>query len=62
GLTVSDPFSHVQAMSVCHLSAIAARLNRKLKWDPVTEKILGDDQAAAMQSRERREGYDILKV
>lgn len=62
GLTVSDPFSHIQAMSVCHLSAIAARLNRQLKWDPVTEKIIGDDQAAAMQSRERRKGYEILKV
>ena len=62
GLTVSDPFSHIQAMAVCHLSAIAARLNRKLKWDPVNEKIIGDDLAASMQSRERREGYDILKV
>lgn len=62
GLTVSDPFSHIQAMAVCHLSAIAARLNRKLKWDPVNEKIVGDDLAASMQSRERREGYDILKV
>ena len=62
GLTVSDPFSHIQAMAVCHLSAIAARLNRKLKWDPVSEKIIGDDLAASMQSRERREGYDILKV
>ena len=62
GLTVSDPFSHIQAMAVCHLSAIAARLNRKLEWDPVNEKIIGDDLAASMQSRERREGYDILKV
>lgn len=62
GLTVSDPFSHIQAMSVCHLSAIAARLNRKLKWDPVTEQIIGDDQAVAMQSRQRREGYEILEV
>jgi hypothetical protein len=62
GLTVSDPFSHVQAMAVCHLSAIAARLGRKLNWNPETEMITGDDQAASMQGRERREGYDILKV
>lgn len=62
GETVSDPFSHVQAMAACHLSVIAARLNRKIKWNPIAEKILGDDQAAAFQARERREGYDILKV
>ena len=62
GLTVSDPFSHVQAMSVCHLSSIAARLGRKFEWDPASEKIKGDDQAAAMQSRKRRKGYEILEV
>ncbi len=62
GLTVSDPFSHVQAMSVCHLSSIAARLGRKLKWDPTTENFIGDDVAASMQSRDRREGYEILEV
>ena len=49
-------------MAACHLSAIAARLGRKIKWDPKKEKIVGDDQAAAMQSRERRKGYEILEV
>lgn len=62
GLTVSDPFSHVQAMSVCHLSSIAARLGRKISWDPSTETIVGDDQAASMQARSRRAGYEILEV
>lgn len=62
GLTVSDPFSHVQAMSVCHLSTIAARLGRKFKWDPASENIIGDEQAASMQARKRREGYEILEV
>src|SRR5690606_32262875 len=28
GLPVSDVYSHVQSMNVCHLSAIAARLGR----------------------------------
>jgi hypothetical protein len=37
-------------------------LKRKIKWDPVTEQIVGDDQAATFQARKRREGYDILKV
>jgi hypothetical protein len=62
GLTVSDPFSHVQAMAVCHLSSIAARLKRKIKWDPVAEQIIGDDQAATFQARQPRKGYEILKV
>ena len=62
GLTVSDVFSHVQAMSTCHLSAIAARLGRVIKWDPKNEKIVGDEQAASFFARERREGFDIPRV
>jgi len=62
GQPVSDVFSHVQAMSTCHLSAIAARLNRVIKWDPKAEKILGDDQAAAFCAREQRKGFEIPKV
>ena len=62
GLPVSDVFSHVQAMSTCHLAAIAARLGRTIKWDPQAEKIVGDDEAASFFARSRREGFDILKV
>ncbi len=59
GLPVSDVFTHVQAMSTCHLSAIAARLGRVIKWDPEAEKIVGDEEAATFFARRRREGYDI---
>jgi predicted dehydrogenase len=62
GLTVSDVFTHVQALNTCHLAAIAARLGRTIKWDPKTEKIVGDDQADAFIARDRRKGFDILKV
>ena len=62
GLPVSDVFTHVQTMNTCHLSAIAARLNRVIKWDPVKEEIVGDDLAKKMMARERREGFDILDV
>ncbi len=62
GLPVSDTFSHVQAMGTCHLAAIAARLGRTIKWDPKAEQIVGDDEAAKFFARERREGFDILKV
>jgi predicted dehydrogenase len=62
GLPLSDPFSHVQAMATCHLSAIAARLGRKIQWDPKSEKFVGDDQAQAFFARERRTGYEIPEV
>jgi predicted dehydrogenase len=62
GLPVSDVFTHVQAMATCHLSAIAARLNRVIRWDPTTETIVGDDEAATFFARERRPGFDIHKV
>ncbi|MGI9517619.1 MAG: Gfo/Idh/MocA family protein [Pirellulaceae bacterium] len=62
GLPVSDVYSHVQAMSTCHLAAIAARLNRVIRWDPVKEQITGDEQAAAMVARTPREGYEIPQV
>ncbi len=59
GLPVSDVFSHVQAMNTCHLSAIAARLGRAIKWDPATETIVGDEMAATFMARQRREGFEI---
>ncbi len=62
GLTVSDVFSHVQAMNTCHLCAIAARLGRTIRWDPKAEKIMGDDQAAAFFARTPRPGFEIPRV
>jgi predicted dehydrogenase len=62
GLPVSDVFTHTQAMATCHLSAIAGRFNRVIKWDPKAEKIVGDDQAAKLFAREQRKGYEIPRV
>jgi hypothetical protein len=50
------------AMNTCHLCAIAARFGRVIKWDPKAEKIVGDDQAAALFARTPRLGYEIPKV
>jgi hypothetical protein len=49
-------------MNTCHLCAIAARLGRKIGWDPVGEVIVGDDQAAQFVSRQPRDGYEIPRV
>jgi predicted dehydrogenase len=62
GLPVSDVFSHVQTMNTCHLCAIAARLNRAIRWDPQAEKIVGDDQAAAFFGRQEHEEFRIPRV
>ncbi len=62
GLPISDVFTHVQAMATCHLSVIAARLGREIRWDAEQEKILGDEEAATFFARKRRAGFDIPKV
>ncbi len=54
GLPVSDVYTHLQAMSTCHLAAIAARFGRTIRWDPKAEQIIGDDQAAALLARTPR--------
>jgi predicted dehydrogenase len=60
GLPVSDVFTHVQAMNVCHLCAISARLGREVAWNPKTEKT-GDTQSQSFQAREQRKGYEISR-
>jgi predicted dehydrogenase len=62
GLPVSDVFSHIMAMNTCHLASIAARLGRTISWDPATEAIVGDDQAASFAARTPRPGYEIPRV
>ena len=62
GLPVSDVYSHLQVMNTCHLTGIAARLKRVIKWDAKNEKIVGDDLAASFFARERRKGYEIPSV
>ena len=62
GLPVSDVYTHVQAMNTCHLAAIAARLGRKIRWNPETEQIIGDEQAKGLFARKTRKGYEIPKV
>ncbi|QDV74504.1 Gfo/Idh/MocA family protein [Botrimarina mediterranea] len=62
GLPVSDLYSHLQVMNTCHLCAIASRLGRKITWDPKSERIVGDDTAAGLASREQRKGYEVPRV
>lgn len=48
-----------RSATVCQLSGISERLNRPINWDPKTEQIVGDPQAALWQDRPRRNGYAL---
>ena len=45
--------------TVCHLSAIAERLNRTVQWDPAKEQIIGDAEASKWLDRPRRAPYTL---
>lgn len=45
--------------TICQLAGIAKRLGRAIQWDPEKEQVVGDGEAAAMQDRPRREGYEM---
>jgi predicted dehydrogenase len=43
--TVCPIEESVRSDSLCHLSEIAMRLNRRVTWDPAKEKFIGDEEA-----------------
>jgi predicted dehydrogenase len=57
GKPISDVETHHRTMTTCHLCNIALMLGRELRWDPNAEKFAGDDQAAQLVSRPRRNAY-----
>lgn len=53
-----------RACSVCLISHIAMKMNRKLAWDPIKEEFINDDEANSHLSRPQRApwGTDYVKV
>ncbi len=51
---VADVEIGCRSVTVCHLGNIAYWLGRPIKWDPVKEEIIGDDEAARWLDRPRR--------
>ena len=49
--TASSVESAHRAASACHLGAIAAKLNRSLRFDPKSEKFVDDNEADALIMR-----------
>jgi predicted dehydrogenase len=56
---ISDLESQHRSVSTCHLCNISMRVGRTIRWDAKAEQILGDDDAAAMQRREQRRGFEV---
>jgi predicted dehydrogenase len=56
---ISDVWSHNRMLEICHLSNIAMRVGRELKWDPIKREIIGDAQANSFLKRENRKGFEI---
>jgi len=48
-----------QSDTICHLSDIAARTGREIRWNPETEAIIGDPDAAKMLTRPTREKWRV---
>ncbi len=57
------PFRDIEighrTVTVCHLGNIAYWLNRPLKWDPVKEEIIGDEEASRWLSRPMRAPWHL---
>ena len=48
-----------RSCTACLLHHIAMKLNRRLRWDPGTERFVNDDEANAMLSRPQRAPYRL---
>ena len=59
---VTTPEEAHRSTSACILGWIAMKLGRKLRWDPVKEVFIGDDEANAMYSRPQRAPYGIDRL
>ncbi len=51
-----------RSTSACEIGWIAMKLGRKLRWDPVKEEFLNDDEANSMRSRPQRAPYGTTHV
>ena len=48
--------------TVCHLGNIAVRTGRTIRWDPQSEQIVGDSDAAAQLTRSYRKPWELPSI
>ena len=58
-LTIAPVEVAHRSCSACLLQHIAMKLGRRLRWDPVRERFLNDDEANAMLARPQRPPYQL---
>jgi predicted dehydrogenase len=58
-LPIADVECGHRTATVCHLGNIALRLGRKLSWDPVAERIIGDEEAQAFVAKSYRHPWAL---
>ncbi len=58
-ITVANPRVMHHSMTTVHAANICMWLKRSLKFDPVEEEFIGDDEANSLRSRAMREPYII---
>ena len=58
-LPVADVEIGHRTATMYHMGNIGRLLGRNLRWDPVNEQFLGDDEANKMLDRPRRKGYEL---
>ncbi|VTR97505.1 Gfo/Idh/MocA family protein [Tuwongella immobilis] len=61
-LPICDVAIGHRSATVCHLGNIAIRLGRAIQWDPKTETIVGDSDAAAWVARPYRAPWKLPEL
>ncbi|MBL8899795.1 MAG: gfo/Idh/MocA family oxidoreductase, partial [Planctomycetes bacterium] len=59
GRTASDIEVAHRSATVGHLGNLAIRLGRRLQWDPVVERFVGDDAANRLISKPMRHPWSL---
>jgi len=49
----------IRCDTICHLTNVAARTGRVMRWDPKEEQIIGDEKASKMLTRTHREKWKV---
>jgi hypothetical protein len=61
-LPICDVAIGHRSATVCHLGNIAIRTGKKIKWDPVKERIIGDSELTRWADKPYRAPWKLPEV